>query len=200
MGRRRKLRGTQTAARVTDPELLIHDRRSVDLLANSRVDAVEVDDPYGTEPGAKIVAFRSTRDDPLAWQRSRNKIDEAQYLGGRAYQADFERAERGPGAIDPTKEAVDGGKMPDPITEGQRKAILKLNRVNLALGIDGSSLTMDFLIHRQTFAGIAAKRGLKGERWNDFFGRRIWECLNTLAVEYGYAHARSKPQDVENTA
>lgn len=194
MGRKR----TRTKITLAEPTV-IRDRLP-SFLRNAVVTPVEVDNPEPEQPGDKIVAFRSTRDDPLAWLRSRNKIDEAQYLGGRAYQADFERAERGPGAIDPTKEAVDGGKLADPITEAQRRAVLKLTRVNLALGIDGSSLTMDFLIHRQTFAGIAAKRGLGSERWHDYFGRRIWECLNTLAVEYGYAHPRSKPQDVEKSA
>ena len=45
------------------------------------------------------------------------QIDEAQYQGGRAFQDDWEKAERGPQAVDPTREYVDGGQMREPITE-----------------------------------------------------------------------------------
>jgi hypothetical protein len=195
MGRRRKLRGTQTAARVSDPELMVHDRRTHESFRQAALVPEDVEDPY--DRGSKITVMRNTRDDLLAWLKSRAIIDTAQMDAGRRYQADFERAERGPRAIDPTKEAVDGGRMPDPITESQRKAAMRLNHMNRALGIDGSSIMMDFLIHRQTFSEIAGKRGLAGDRWRDYFSRRVWECLNALAIEYGCAQYGSKPQDVE---
>jgi hypothetical protein len=43
----------------------VHDRRSRDLPRNAEVAAVEVDDPFGLEPGDKIVTLRSIRNDPL---------------------------------------------------------------------------------------------------------------------------------------
>ena len=43
-----------------------HDRRSRDLLRNAEVATVEVDNPLALEPGEKIVALRSIRNDPLA--------------------------------------------------------------------------------------------------------------------------------------
>ena len=79
----------------------IHDRRSRDLPLNAEVVAVEVDDPMALEPGDKIVALRSVRGDPLGWLHSHHQIDDAQYRGGRAFQNDWERAERGPQAVDP---------------------------------------------------------------------------------------------------
>ena len=79
----------------------IHDRRSRDLPLNAEVVAVEVDDPMALEPGDKIVALRSIRGDPLGWLHSHHQIDDAQYRGGRAFQNDWERAERGPQAVDP---------------------------------------------------------------------------------------------------
>src|SRR6185295_2120596 len=97
-----------------DPGKPTHDRRATELPRVGRFVTCEVDDPY--EIGAKIVAIRSTRNDPLADLHSRKHIDDAQYEGGRSFQRDFEAAERGPCAIDPSKEAVDGGKMPEPIT------------------------------------------------------------------------------------
>ena len=99
-----------------------HDRRSRDLPRNAEVASVEVDDPLGLDPGDRIVTLRSLRNDPLARLHSRRQIDEAQYQGGRAFQNDWEKAERGPQAVDPSREYVDGGQFREPITEGQRKA------------------------------------------------------------------------------
>src|SRR5258708_9447732 len=87
----------------------VHDRRSKDLPRNAEVAAVEVDDPLGLEPGEKIVTLRSLRNDPLGKLHSHRQIDEAQFQGGRAFQDDWEKAERGPQAVDPTREYVDRG-------------------------------------------------------------------------------------------
>ena len=77
-----------------------HDRRSRDLLRNAEVATVEVDNPLALEPGEKIVALRSIRNDPLARLHSHRQIDEAQYQAGRAFQSDWEKAERGPRAVE----------------------------------------------------------------------------------------------------
>lgn len=165
----------------------VHDRRATEFNRGigSHIAVMEIADPY--EEGGVIVAVRSTRDDPLAWLHSRSFIDEAQYHGGRAFQADFEQAERGPRAIDPSKEAVDGGQMPEPITDGQQKAAKRLGQVYRELGADGSALAHDVLIHSKTYAQISASRGLDGERWEKYFGMRFQEVLNTLATVYGFA-------------
>ena len=146
-----------------------------------------VDDPYALEPGEKTVAMRNTNDDPLAKLHVRHQIDEAQYHAGRAFQEDFETAERGPQAIDPSKEAVDGGRMPEPITEAMRKAVVRLSKAERALGADGSALTHAILIRRQTCSQIAQARDLKGEGWEKYFGKRFRECLDCLAIVYGFA-------------
>ena len=91
-------------------------------LRNAEVAAIEVDDPMGLDPGDKIVTLRSIRNDPLARLHTHRQIDEAQYQGGRAFQDDWEKAERGPQAVDPSREYVDGGQRREPITERQRKA------------------------------------------------------------------------------
>src|ERR1700733_15837510 len=87
----------------------IHDRRSTDLPRNAEVAAIEVDDPLALEPGDRIVTLRSIRNDPLGRLHSRRQIDEAQYQSGRTFQDDWEKAERGPQAVDPTREYGDGG-------------------------------------------------------------------------------------------
>src|SRR5262249_52721831 len=117
-----------------------HDRRAQDLPLNAEVTPVEIDDPLALEPGEKIIAPRSTRGDPLAKLHTHRQIDEAQYRGGRAFQNDWERAERGPRAINPTRERVDGGQAREPITEAQRRAVVRLNRIEHELGSDGTTL------------------------------------------------------------
>src|SRR5258705_11251100 len=100
----------------------IHDRRSRDLPRNAEVAAIEVDDPFGLEPGEKIVTLRSIRNDPLARLHTHRQIDEAQYQGGRAFQSDWEKAERGPQAVDPTRDYVDGGQRRGRDTGSPRQA------------------------------------------------------------------------------
>ena len=53
--RRQKVRKTSQA----------HGRRAQDLPLNAEVATVEIDNPLGIEPGEKIVAVRSIRNDPL---------------------------------------------------------------------------------------------------------------------------------------
>src|SRR5664279_70606 len=150
----------------------VHDRRSTDLPRNAEVAAVEVDDPLGLEPGEKISTLRSLRGDPLGKLHSHRHIDEAQFQGGRAFQHDWEKAERGPQAVDPSREYVDGGRGREPITEGQRKAVLRLNRAERELGADGSALVHEVLILGMTMELVGLRRGLRGQRWIDYFARR----------------------------
>ena len=177
----------RTKRKKQDHSAKVHDRRSQDLPRNAEVAAIEVDDPLGLEPGDKIVTLRSIRSDPLARLHSHRQIDEAQYRGGRAFQNDWERAERGPRAVDPTREYVDGGQAREPITEGQRKAVLRLNRAERELGADGAALVHEVLILGMTMEQIGQRRALRGQRWIDYFARRFRECLDRLALLYGFA-------------
>ena len=178
--RRNKLRKTLHA----------HDRRAQDLPLNAEVASVEIDDPLALEPGQKIVALRSIRNDPLGRLHSHHHIDDAQYRGGRAFQDDWEKAERGPRAVDLTREYVDGGRAREPITERQRKAVLRLNRIERELGADGVILVHEVLVLGMTVEQVAQRRGLRGQRWKDYFARRFLECLDRLALIYGFASAR----------
>jgi hypothetical protein len=164
-----------------------HDRRAQDLPLNAEVAAFEVDDPFGTEPGDRIVVLRSTRSDPLAKLHTRRQIDEAQYRGGRAFQNDWEKAERGPRAVDPTRERVDGGQRREPITDAQRRAVVRLNRVEHELGADGTVLIHEVLILGMNMEQVGERRGLSSQRWKEYFARRFQECLDRLALVYGFA-------------
>ncbi len=165
----------------------IHDRRSRDVPFSAEMVEVEVDNPLALDPGEKIVAIRSIRSDPLGRLHSHHQIDEAQYRGGRAYQDDWERAERGPQAMDPTREYVDGARAREPVTESQRQAVLRLNRVERELGTDGAALVHDVLVLGLTMDQIGQRRAVRTQRWNDYFARRFRECLERLALIYGFA-------------
>lgn len=164
-----------------------HDRRATEsnLGVASYLTPKEVDDPF--EAGAKIIVMRSTRDDPLGDLHARHMIDEAQYHAGRAFQHDFETAETGARAIDFTREAVDGGAMPEPLSEARRRAGLQLALVYRNLGADGSAIVHDVLVHNRTRKQVAEYRGLVGKRWEEYFGTRFRECLDCLAKVYGFA-------------
>jgi len=94
------------------------------LARNADVAEVEVDDPWRWSRARRFVALRSIRNDPLGRLHSHRQIDEAQYQSGRAFQNDWEKAERGPQAVDPSREYVDGARTREPVTEAQRKAVL----------------------------------------------------------------------------
>ena len=164
-----------------------HDRRSRDAPFNAELAEVEVDNPLALDPGEKIMAVRSIRSDPLGRLHSHHQIDEAQYRGGRAFQNDWERAERGPQAVDTTREYVDGTGTREPVTESQRQAVLRLNRVERELGADGSALVYDVLVLGLTMDQIGELRAVRTQRWNDYFARRFRECLDRLALIYGFA-------------
>jgi len=165
----------------------IHDRRSREVPFNAELAVVEVDNPLALDPGEKIMAIRSIRGDPLGRLHAHHQIDEAQYRGGRAFQNDWERAERGPQAVDTTREYVDGTGTREPVTESQRQAVLRLNRIERELGTDGAALVHDVLVLGLTMNQIGQRRAVRTQRWNDYFARRFRECLDRLALVYGFA-------------
>ena len=164
-----------------------HDRRSHDLPLRGEVAAVEIDNPLALEAGEKIVALRAISKDPLGRLHAHHQIDDAQYRGGRAFQNDWEQAERGPQAVDPTREYVDGTRSREPVTERQRQAVLRLNRVERELGADGAALVHDVLVLGLTMEQIGERRAVRSKRWNDYFSKRLQECLDRLALVYGFA-------------
>jgi hypothetical protein len=160
------------------------DRQSRDLLRNARVSAMEVVDPLD---GEKIVVLRSTRDDPLADLHARHMIDEAQYHAGREFQRHFEAVESGARAIDFTKEAVDGGRNYEGITDARMRSSDMLTIAYEKLGLNGQVIVHEVLVHNLTRKQMAESRGLSGKRWEEYIGMRFRECLDTLALVYGFA-------------
>lgn len=172
--------------RDTKPLDKIYERVGTDSTGQAHVSITIVDDPL--EPGAKLKVLRNVRDDPLAEMHARGKVDDAQFNAGREWQRHHEAAEVGSvSAIDPTKEAVDGGKIPEPFTDRQRRARLKLAAAHNELGPYGWSIIFDALGRRMTIAEIAESRNMTREREQSYLAFRFRECLETLAKLWGYA-------------
>jgi hypothetical protein len=177
----------------------IYDRPFRDLPLNVEVAEVEIDNPLALDPGEKIIALRSIRTDPLGRLHSHRQIDDAQYRGGRAFQSDWERAERGPQAVDPTREYVDGMSGREAVTESQRQAVLRLNRIERELGTDGAALVHDVLVLGLTMEQIGQRRAARSQRWRDYFSKRFQECLDRLALIYGFAtEAPARQQELRS--
>lgn len=165
----------------------VHDRKSHDLTINSIVAEVIVTDPAGD----KIAVLRSLRDDPLAWMQSRSQIDEAQFAAGRHWQRVHQASTIGIiRAIDPAKPAVDGGKMPEALTGRQIDAFRELAESYKALGAYGGRLVFEILGEGRGIKEAAALRGCQTELETKYLGRRFRECLETLAIHWGYAAAK----------
>ena len=166
-----------------------YDRRSSDLLINAIVAETVVDDPL--ELGGSLTVMRSLRDDPLAHLHDRKFIDDAQFMAGRSWQAHYERSGiGGVRAIDFTKEAVDGRRFMDALCDMQQAAVNRLARMDKELGQEGCALIRDVLGKGWGLSQCASARGLNhktGSRDMDYLGRRLRECLDTLAVELGFA-------------
>jgi len=68
--------------------------------------------------------------------------------------------------------------------------VLRLNRAERELGADGAALVHDVLVLGMTMEQIGERRGLRGQRWIDYLARRLRECLDRLALIYGFAAER----------
>lgn len=174
------------------PSLPDIDRRlaEADKPFNGDVAARAVDDPFSTE-GHKIAVSASLRDDPLARLHVRRQITDAQFNAGRRLQSLFEASQIGSvKAIDPGKEAVDGGRCPEPLTDRQAHAAAELAEVRYELGSRDYALVWSVLGDRQFIEQYARATGVKSQRTIDFLSRSFRDALERCAKLWG---ARGKP-------
>ena len=182
-----KHRGKLKGARITlARSVQVHDRRASDLI-HKDVAPIEVDDPF--EEGAKIIAMRSLRDDPLGALHNGGHIDDLEYRAGREWQKAYELAEIGGArAIDYSVTKVDGGQIPQPtVSDKQAKAMSDLAAAAKALGEFGCSVVYDILARGMTAKQCANSRMMTSEAELKFIRRRFRECLGTMTVVFGLA-------------
>lgn len=167
----------------------IHDRRSQDLPINAIVAPMIVRDPAGD----LTQVDRSLRDDPIGAMHARGQIGEAPFAAARHWQRCYEAVEiAGARAIDISKEAVDGGRLPEMLTDEYSRAMKDLRRAAAAMGMEGEAIVRDVLGRYMPLLHAAAARGLVSKDELMYFGKRFRECLDTLAVVFGYA---MRPRD-----
>ena len=53
-------------------------------------------------------------------------------------------------------------------------------------------LVHEVLVRGMTMEQIGQRRGLRGQRWIDYFAKRLRECLDRLALIYGFATSNEK--------
>lgn len=139
----------------------------------------EVDDPY--EPGAKLTATVNLRESPLDRWRSRSEIDLAQYAAGEKFRALWERSELGGAqALDPAKEYVDGGVMPDPYSLERMRAGVQLRAARGELGQQDYGYVCRVIGNREWPSDMA---GAKHD--SDYVSRRVRDALTELAHMWG---------------
>lgn len=168
-----------------------HDRRSTDTLAAGEYGPMVVDDPY--ERGGKVATLRQLRSDPLARLHSHRQIDDAQFAAGRAYQNDREIAERGARAIDPTKEAVDGGMQPEALTDRQIKARKRLIKIERDLGRRLMRVLDAVLIDGQTIGQLSQSTVQSVLKLH---GALFRVALNELATIYSFSNGEPVDEKV----
>ena len=168
------------------------DRKTRDLLKNAQVAPDEVDDPLAINPGDKIVVLRSTRHDPLFDMKAKKQIDQCDYVAGRHWQAAYENSELGAvRAIDPSKEAVDGGRLPDALTPVQMRGMQDMRAARECLGAEGHQLMVDILGNGWSIGQAATARGRYSDDERRYVGRRFRECLRSVAKRFGYSNERN---------
>lgn len=165
----------------------VHDRTTMDLPINSVVAIDIVADPY-SDCGEKIQVIRSTRDDPLAGMRARDYIDDAQLAAGRKWQMLHERSTVGCiRAIDPTKEAVDGGAIRDMLTDPQIEAFKELADAFKTLEPLVNSIIFYVLAERNNIQQTADKLGYHTRHGRDKVSDYFKGGLEQLAGLWGFA-------------
>jgi hypothetical protein len=152
---------------------------------SAHIQPVEIDDPAIL--GAKVVALRNFKGDPLSWLWSHGQIDRSQHEAGTAYQTDVEIIGANLRAMDVSREYVDCRLPPEPATDRQRRSRDRLIQAGVHLGPDNSALVHDVLVDGCSMDEVARKRGLVGRSHTDRFGKQFRASLNILAVAYSFS-------------
>lgn len=145
-----------------------------------------VEDPYGLEPGARMVARVNLAEHPLDRMRARGRLDEAQYCAGVRFRAIYERAEIGGArAIDLTRIRVDGGSAGDPLSASCGEAHRELSRIAGYLGVCWFRLVSDVCGAGIPVSALAARWSGRehGRQVLDHLTISLKQALDVLAGE-----------------
>lgn len=172
-GERPSLKGTPNLGIVTVP-----DPYEVEAVINGRLP------PDKAKPRAKLT---NLRDDPVGRLHKRGQVSDLQLAAARYWQAQHDAAAIG-GAkgIDLTAVRVDGGTGAyDPNTDHRLRAVKQLARIDARLGVEGAMLVRRVLGEAMEIQQVAASVGDTSARNQNYLGRRLRECLDTIADTVG---------------
>lgn len=172
-----------------------HELHPNDYPFGGQIVTAMVDNPYEEGP-TQIAAARNLRNDPLAALLSRRVIDHAQFSAGRRWQQHYETAGIGMViAMDPLKEPVDGGgESRAAFTDAQLYAFAKLKEARTALGLEGYGLVRQVLGDGVNIYELAKMSPLSTFAEAKYLGRRLRECLETIAQIWGFANGVRRNQ------
>lgn len=122
----------------------------------------------------------------IGWLHVKNKITDAEYkAAGRVRQAFEAMGGAGASAIDYSRDAVDGGRIAEPITPRQMQAGITLRDVHASLGPQGHDLVL-----RIAGEGCWPRDLSPDPEGQRYLRNRLKECLEHLAVHWGYQQRR----------
>jgi hypothetical protein len=149
-------------------------------------------------PRPRVRAIVRLKEDPLGKLNARRQIDRPQFLGGREYQALFDKTQIGlVRSVDLSKTKVSGTQRFDPLTDERQRAGRKLHHADDAVmtrhGTEGLSLVRDVLCERRSVEHAGRLRGAQSDRDARWFGVLFRKCLTVLAVQFGFANTTRPP-------
>ena len=151
---------------------------------NHEVDIVTVDNPLALvrDENLKREAIRTLRDDTLAALHARQAIDDAMFYAGRLLQKCYDNSQIGSVcAIDPSKEAVDGGRFPEPLSERQIKASSELASIRKQFKWEEWHMLDGIVCQGKTIQNYGMSLGMTTGREFDWVSRQFKQYLNKLA-------------------
>ena len=158
------------------------------------VTVIEIDNPLynrahdgdRTNP-KRITAAYNPRESYVGYLHAKSVISDAEKMAGDRIRKAFEAmGGSGARAMDYSRVFVDGGNIPEPIGNAQLEAGRVLKFAAIALGPHGYELTL-------ALAGMCKwpEEMAQTRRKREYIGQRFRECLETLAVHWGYQRQRS---------
>jgi hypothetical protein len=167
--------------------------------ARRRDGAIAAGEPeWVAPPRPRVRAIVRLKEDPLGKLNARRQIDRPQFLGGREYQALFDKTQIGlVRSVDLSKTKVSGVQRFDPLTDERQRAGRKLHQADGVLmhrhGAEGLSMVHDVLCERRSIEYAGRLRGASTIRELHWFGVLFRKCLSVLAVQFGFANTTRQP-------
>lgn len=173
-------------------------------VGNVKADVVmiETDNPLyvSSHAGAsgnpkKITAAMNLRESPVAMMAAKKHIDQSQLMAANTFRKLWEQmGGAGAGAMDYTREPVDGGGAREPITDRQIDAGLRLKEAQAHIGRRGFDV-----VQKVCGEGIGVSDLGSSHRERTTYADYLKDSLSDLAELWGY-QSRAKAQRSRKTA